>query len=608
MRRAQSVLVPLFLVLIVVAAGCLGTATQSATEGEDQESGAPIYRFSDTHVFDGPYDLSKYPEPFAPPTFEILPAEVTKLKSKLDGVDIDIGWARPKVDAATRVPVIAVASPYNSPLPPDLILRSGLGGNFSKTFITRGYAYAIVSVRGTGDSGGCMDFMGKREVADMDQAVTFLGEQPWSNGNVALIGVSYDGSTPWEPASTGNPHLKTIVPIAGINDYYQMNYRNGTPTVFGLGTETEGYYLIPAATSPTSGASPTNIVSQAVCPESWKGAYAGAHSATMGERDPLGFWAERNLRPAILKNYKGSVFMVHGFWDDNVPPTQAYPFLEQLAEQGVVLKQLHGQWGHNYPASRSATTPALRPDFHEILWRWFEHELNGRTDLDLGPVAQVQDSSGDWHSENAWPPSDATLTTFYLAPGGGLETAPTNTKGSDLVTMRLPAEQRSGYAPADLWYRPDATVCASCPTFSTAPFAQDFRFAGLPWVHLSVTALGPGGYVAAHLYAKDAAGKLTYLGQGGGIDLRFADGSEAPKTVSPQETLLAKMELDPMDAVVPAGSSLVLVLHQGGWGDHVPPPIDNFPIQVNLGGEQSRLMVRSFERGSDAFFVPPRAS
>ncbi|MFL2944051.1 MAG: CocE/NonD family hydrolase [Candidatus Poseidoniales archaeon] len=65
-----------------------------------------------------------------------------------------------------------------------------------------------VSVFGTGMSNHCMDFMGLSEQMGIDAAVTWLGTQDWSNGNVGIVGKSYDGTTPWQAAMFGNPHLK----------------------------------------------------------------------------------------------------------------------------------------------------------------------------------------------------------------------------------------------------------------------------------------------------------------------------------------------------------------------------------------------------------------
>ena len=61
--------------------------------------------------------------------------------------------------------------------------------------VPHGYAVAQVSVFGTGMSNHCMDFMGLSEQMGIDAAVTWLGTQEWSNGNVGIVGKSYDGTT-----------------------------------------------------------------------------------------------------------------------------------------------------------------------------------------------------------------------------------------------------------------------------------------------------------------------------------------------------------------------------------------------------------------------------
>ena len=43
-----------------------------------------------------------------------------------------------------------------------------------------------------------MDFMGLSEQMGIDAAVTWLGTQEWINGNVGIVGKSYDGTTPWQ--------------------------------------------------------------------------------------------------------------------------------------------------------------------------------------------------------------------------------------------------------------------------------------------------------------------------------------------------------------------------------------------------------------------------
>ena len=133
---------------------------------------------------------------------------------------VSLGLWLPDVEEGTKVPVIAEFGPYFDETSVDTgpVEQPGtwLGGMLINQILPHGYAFAQVSVMGTGRSNHCMDLMGNAEQLGVDAAVTWLGTQNWSNGKVAMIGKSYDGSTPWQAATFGNEHLATIVPISGL--------------------------------------------------------------------------------------------------------------------------------------------------------------------------------------------------------------------------------------------------------------------------------------------------------------------------------------------------------------------------------------------------------
>ena len=52
---------------------------------------------------------------------------------------------------------------------------------------------------------------------DANAAIDWIARQPWSDGQVGMMGGSYDGFTQWAAAKFGNPHLKTIVPVVPNN-------------------------------------------------------------------------------------------------------------------------------------------------------------------------------------------------------------------------------------------------------------------------------------------------------------------------------------------------------------------------------------------------------
>ena len=59
--------------------------------------------------------------------------------------------------------------------------------------------------------------------------VNFLAAQPWTNGKVAMVGGSYDGTTATMVAARGEdvPGLAAIVPISGISRWYGHAYGDG---------------------------------------------------------------------------------------------------------------------------------------------------------------------------------------------------------------------------------------------------------------------------------------------------------------------------------------------------------------------------------------------
>lgn len=604
----------------LVVAGCLGDPTaDSRTRGLEPAPGL----FTDTEVFLGEYQTTgPYSNVLDRGTREALPGTIEILKSSVDGAAIQIGIVRPDVQPGVRVPVIAMASPYFHLLEADRLgeaSRPRAGSTDPTTpsgifhvaflidnFVPRGYAVALIAARGTSGSGGCLDYHGPTEGSDVDQAITWLGEQSWSSGSVGMVGLSYAGWLQWRVASTGNPYLKTVVPLAGMQDSFQITVRNGTGTTGGPSIPLAWRALFGNGAlysrSAVDGA-------QSACPEFTLGYRADAYAAATMERDPWGVLNERNLRPRIESHYNGSVLLVQGLRDTAIYPHNNYPWINGLSDT-VTVKHLLGQWRHVPPDMAGPLNPSVRWDWAEILVHWFDHWLKGDHDVDLGPRVQVADSDGRWRNEDMWPPAQTTPKIFRLGAGGTLATNDA-LRGEVLLTpdpsrAALPIDTVNERFPARVV--PDS--CVGCVSFQTDPMTEDLRFAGLPQVHLSVTPEGPGGYVTAALYSvNDSASRLLTYGQ---MDLRFAHEGETARAVTPGQTMNAPLELEPTDAVVAEGSRLVLVLSQGGYGSseinylgYFRTAAPTYPVKVQLGEDQSVVRLESFTRDADAFFQAP---
>src|ERR1043166_4947097 len=79
-------------------------------------------------------------------------------------------------------------------------------------FAERGYVVVNYDVRGTGDSEGITtDVYSDDERRDGYEAVEWIARQPWCNGNVGMMGISYCGVVCWHVAAQNPPPFKAII-------------------------------------------------------------------------------------------------------------------------------------------------------------------------------------------------------------------------------------------------------------------------------------------------------------------------------------------------------------------------------------------------------------
>lgn len=590
-----------------VLAGCFGANPVDEGSGAAPADGAID---ASRAVPPGDYDFDQgRAVVLEPGPFDILPLKKTYIASDADGVDIGIGVWLPDAPMDVKLPVIVDAGPYYGNNGPPMDARSGHLGRLVENYVPHGYAVAGVSVRGTGESGGCMDLMGPDEVADLSQAVTWLATQEWSNGNVGMVGKSYDGSTPWMVASAGNPHLKTIVPISGVPDVYELMYRNGTSEIRGPIVLNGLYYSFAVREQAPTPSTPDEAVRLAAhtiegvaCPDHVPGLTASVTAGATGERDPFGYWAERNLKPDVEENYQGSVLLVQGLQDWNVDPALSIPWAQQLNDSGLYVHQLLGQWGHSYPDDYDSPpdNPNMRWDWAERLLNWFDYWLKDDTTIDLGPPVQVLSADGTWRVDHSFPPHDTNWTTLHLATGEALAPEPGEAGSVLLAPQALPTSAASTL-PEPRAYAAD---------FVTPPMAADTHLSGLPKVHVTVVPQAPVGHVAAWLYDVGPDGAAEPIGWTM-LNLRFADGGYDAQTVEPGEPIVARMEIQPLDAVLEKDHSILLRVWQ--YRDEIPGNEAQgrllpatAPIELQYGADRhSVLELPIVDRGPDWFFEPP---
>jgi putative CocE/NonD family hydrolase len=122
-----------------------------------------------------------------------------------DGVKLNATVYKPK-KLAEALPVVFTMTPYISDTYHDRAMY----------FARHGYVFALVDVRGRGNSAGEFEPFAN-DSRDGFDAVEWLAKQSWCNGKVAMWGGSYAGFNQWATLKEFPPHLATIVPAAAAH-------------------------------------------------------------------------------------------------------------------------------------------------------------------------------------------------------------------------------------------------------------------------------------------------------------------------------------------------------------------------------------------------------
>ena len=527
-------------------------------------------------------------------TYEVLTYTEHFVSVDLPASEEDVGFPEddlmhvalwlPDVPEGTKVPVIMTIHPYydfgGEGMPgvgddsnPNTIPDGGVGKWVYDNFISHGYALAQASTFGTGKSTHCQDVKGLGEQTGIQAVVQWLGEQNWSNGNVGLMGKSYAGTTNWEAAQQPSPHLKTIVPISGSIGVQEMFYRNGSSEFRALGYDA----AYQAATSDLTSDELRICSDDLIGPLNPWSTHLWAHYGGAEWND---YWDERRHLPDVLENYRGSVYLVWGMQDWNVDPYHAFPTYQLMRDRGIPARGIMGQWAHNYPDQpdrhgelssgygAEAYPEMSRMDWAVELYAWFEYWLK-----DNGPEpqshVQMQRNDGRWHVETTWPPADLEWEEITLDQ---------TTNDGNVVNSNSEA------------------------TITVAASDSDRFISGLPTLHLSVMARCDGGQVFATMYDKTDNLRIGHAT----MDVRYRDGGYDAKPVIPFATYTMQMEFNPIDAIIPAGHEIEIILTETGQ-DYLPSACASIGLQVNLDSS-STLSLPLIERDDDAkeWFDVPR--
>ena len=217
-------------------------------------------------------------------------------------------------------PTVLIRSPYQK------TFFGGTLARHARIFAGKGYVTVVQDVRGRGDSGGEFDFF-FQEGRDGYDAVEWIAKQPWSNGRVGMMGVSYLGTVQWLAAREKPPHLVAIVPTAAGGQWgEELPYNGGA-----LLQEFSLTWLNDVSGNASQGANAAGV--------DWAKVYAHRPMLTadsvLGRRMRLyrewvqhptldGYWKRLLFTEADFKALNIPTLTVTGLWDGDQPGALFY--------------------------------------------------------------------------------------------------------------------------------------------------------------------------------------------------------------------------------------------------------------------------------------------
>ena len=238
-------------------------------------------------------------------------------------------------------------------------------------------------------------------VAYADREGKIETKADWANGNVAMTGRSYAGTMPFAVATTGVEGLKTIVPVAGIADWYTQQNMQGA----------QRYWPKEMLNSFLAYFCSSRYNDEALSEKQLDDIAAFHHELSLQQLkcgfdyDPE-FWGAGNYR-LHADQIKCSALIVHGFNDENVSTKQFEMMHTAFEQAGQTVKLILHQGPHITPTMANKNYGILIDGkfYDDIVNEWISHYLYGvENGAEKMPevLAQTNYDQKKWEVESAW--------------------------------------------------------------------------------------------------------------------------------------------------------------------------------------------------------------
>ena len=507
-------------------------------------------------VTEFPYEVEEHPD------YGIVMSDGCRLSARV--------WM-PVVAKQKPMPVILEHLPYRK--------RDGTIARDQFThpwFAGHGYVCIRTDIRGNGESEGLMkDEYSPQELSDAKEIIEWAASQPWCNGSVGMIGISWGGFNGLQLAYMQPEALKAVITVCSSVDRYadDIHYKGGCllGENFGWASNMLSYSSRPPDPM---------LIGNNKWLQVWQHRLENLDfdlSAWLHHQHRDDYWKHGS----VCEDYsrlQAAVLSVGG-WHDGYRNTISH-LVENLQSP---VKGIVGPWIHKYP-HYAAPQPAI--GFLQECKRWWDQYLKGidtgvSTDPDyrvfvmnsIKPKRWLDERPGRWIAETHWPSDIIKPLELYLIGEDQLSDKP----GSSNATVSSPqdcgacAGEYFPFAFSD--ELPDEQSyddARSCCFYSDA-IDQSLDIVGAPAITLSLTSSTPNAQIAVRLLDQRPDGTsalITY----GVHNLTHSTSHEFPAALKAGEKINLSFALDQIAYHLPAGHKLAIALSTSYWPLIWPSP------------------------------------
>lgn len=474
--------------------------------------------------------------------------------SMKDGTKLAADKYTSKANKEERLPVVLEYIPYRKDQgrPRSLSVYS--------YFLDRGYIFVRVDIRGSGRSEGKVvsGEYSEQEQLDGEEIIDYLSNQKYSNGSVAMFGISWGGFNGLHMAMRKPKALKTIITMMSTDDIYQddVHYMDGIMHLDAYELMMDIDNIVPS--------DPEYKIDEAYFnnrfdTEPWLLKY-------MRHQVDGPFWDRASLNTDFTK-IDIPVFVVGGYYDgyrDFVP--------KMIQNADVPVKAILGPWNHTFP---HIAYPEPVIEWREMAVRWLDEWCKGEQTGILNepsiyyyqrdwhaPGLDLKEIPGSWYTSDQWPETNDSL--LYLNQHFDLVGTPSDFKHSLNYNPSVGIEGSGSVMWWGDWAPDQKSTDAQSLVYDSEPMKEDLEILGFPRMTIQTSVDAPAANWIVRMSDVSPNGQVTLI-TGAGFNANHVESATNPIQLESGKEYEIDIELHVASWTFEKGHKIRVAINNAQW-------------------------------------------